>query len=95
VVLGNNTSQVVMLAPGAAGNVLTSDGTQWISNAASGGGGGNPYAENSNSSIFVNNVDITGNVSIATGQNGLTISPIGIPAGQSISVSAGQKLVII
>jgi|688.fasta_scaffold73925_6 hypothetical protein len=95
VVLGNNTSQVVMLAPGTAGNVITSDGTQWISNAASGGGGGNPYAENSNSSIFVNNVDITGNVSIATGQNGLTISPIGIPAGQSISVSAGQKLVII
>lgn len=55
----------------------------------------NPYAANSNSSIFVNNVDITGNVTIAVGQNGLTISPISIPAGNSIAVSSGQKLVII
>jgi len=56
---------------------------------------GNPYATNSNSSVFVNNTNITGNVTIATGQNGLTISPINIASGQSIAVSNGQKLVII
>jgi hypothetical protein len=54
-----------------------------------------PYATNSNNSVFVNNTNITGNVTISTGQNGLTISPINIPSGNSISISNGQKLVII
>jgi len=55
----------------------------------------NPYATNSNSSIFVNNVNITGNVTIPVGQNGLTVSPISIPSGNNIAISSGQKLVII
>jgi hypothetical protein len=53
------------------------------------------YATNSNNSIFVNNVNITGNVTIPVGQNGLTISPITIPSGNNIAISTGQKLVII
>lgn len=39
VILGNGTSAVQTVAPGASGNVLTSDGTTWISAAAGGGGG--------------------------------------------------------
>lgn len=38
VILGNGTSAVQFVAPGASGNVLTSDGTTWTSAAASGGG---------------------------------------------------------
>jgi hypothetical protein len=82
---------------GTSGQVLTSNGTSgsayWAT--SSGGGGISPYANNSNSSIFVSNNSITGNVTIAVGQNGLTISPINIPSGNSISISNGQKLVII
>lgn len=37
VLLGNNTNAVNFVAPGASGNVLTSNGTTWVSQAASGG----------------------------------------------------------
>ena len=36
VLLGNGTSALQTIAPGASGNVLTSDGTTWISSAPSG-----------------------------------------------------------
>ena len=39
VILGNNTGAVLFVAPGTSGNVLTSNGTTWTSNAAAGGGG--------------------------------------------------------
>jgi hypothetical protein len=39
VLLGNGTSPVASVAPGTAGNVLTSIGGVWTSNAAVGGGG--------------------------------------------------------
>jgi hypothetical protein len=39
VILGNGTSAVSSVAPGTAGNVLTSIGGVWTSNAAVGGGG--------------------------------------------------------
>jgi len=40
VILGNGTSSPSFVAPGANGNVLTSNGTTWTSAAAGGGGGG-------------------------------------------------------
>ncbi len=39
VILGNGTSAVQFVAPGTSGNVLTSDGSTWLSQAAGGGGG--------------------------------------------------------
>jgi hypothetical protein len=39
VLVGNGTSAVQTVAPGASGNVLTSNGTNWASVAPSGGGG--------------------------------------------------------
>jgi hypothetical protein len=39
VILGNGTSAVQFVAPGTASNVLTSNGTTWVSQAAGGGGG--------------------------------------------------------
>lgn len=38
VILGNGTSAVNFVAPGTTGNVLTSNGTTWVSQAAGGGG---------------------------------------------------------
>lgn len=40
VLLGNGTSALQTVAPGASGNVLTSDGSTWVSQAPAGGGGG-------------------------------------------------------
>lgn len=40
VILGNGTSAPTFVAPGTIGNVLTSDGSTWISSAPTGGGGG-------------------------------------------------------
>jgi hypothetical protein len=37
VMIGNNTSAVNFVAPGASGNVLTSNGTTWVSQAQSAG----------------------------------------------------------
>jgi len=39
VVLGNGTDPVQLIAPGTSGNVLTSNGTNWTSQAAAAGGG--------------------------------------------------------
>ena len=39
VMVGNNTGTVTLVAPGTANNVLTSNGTHWISQAGSSGGG--------------------------------------------------------
>ena len=41
VLLGNGTSALQVVAPGTSGNVLTSNGTTWVSSAASGGGATN------------------------------------------------------
>jgi len=38
VLLGNGTSALQVVAPGTSGNVLTSNGTTWVSSAPSGGG---------------------------------------------------------
>ena len=38
VILGNGTSAVQVVAPGTSGNVLTSDGTTWSSQAPAAGG---------------------------------------------------------
>lgn len=38
VVIGNGTSSVKFVAPGTTGNVLTSNGSAWLSQAAAGGG---------------------------------------------------------
>lgn len=43
VLLGNGTSSLLSVAPGASGNVLASNGTTWVSQAPSGGGGSEPF----------------------------------------------------
>jgi hypothetical protein len=64
VLLGNGTSPVASVAPGTAGNVLTSIGGVWTSNAASGGGGGSPGGSDTqiqfnNSGAFGGNANFT------------------------------------
>jgi hypothetical protein len=63
VILGNGASTVKVVAPGTANNVLTSNGSTWISQAPSGGGGG---------SIPAGTVMIFGQTSAPTGFTKLT-----------------------
>jgi len=62
VLLGNGTSAVSVVAPGTAGNVLTSTGSAWISSA--GGGGGTPGGNNTefqynNGGVFAGAANLT------------------------------------
>jgi hypothetical protein len=52
VLLGNGTSALQAVAPGTAGNVLTSNGTTWTSSAAAGGGGAVSYPQNIQSANY-------------------------------------------
>jgi len=65
VMLGNGTNNVAFVAPGTSGNVLSSNGTTWLSQAASAG-----------TSI----VNGTSNVSIATSGGAVTVATNGTVA---------------
>ena len=75
VIIGNGTSALYGIAPGTAGNVLTSIGGVWVSNAAaSGGGNGTPGGANTqiqfnNAGAFAGSANLTwdgGNVQIGS-----------------------------
>jgi hypothetical protein len=58
VILGNGTSSILFVSPGTSSNVLTSNGTTWVSQAA---GGGSSYTILSSVSMAgANFVDFTG-----------------------------------
>jgi hypothetical protein len=62
VLLGNGTSALSVVAPGTAGNVLTSTGSVWVSSAASGGGtpGGSPTQfQYNNGGVFAGAANLT------------------------------------
>ncbi len=71
---------------GNAGKYLTTDGTNpsWTSTGAAAGGG-----------IYVNNDVISQDYTIVTGQNGFSVGPMTISDGYAITVSSGQRWVII
>ena len=91
VVTGNNTSSVVLIAPGTSGNVLTSNGTAWYSNVSSGGGS----TGIGNSSILALNVNITSNATVNAGVNGFSVGPVNTANGVVVTITSGQRWVII
>jgi hypothetical protein len=48
-----------------------------------------------NSSIIVNNVNITSNATIAAGQNGFSVGPVTQANGVSVTIASGQRWVVI
>jgi hypothetical protein len=69
VMLGNGTSNVAFVAPGTSGNVLSSNGTTWLSQAASAG----TFIANGTSNVSI--ATSGGNVVVATnGTTALTLS---------------------
>lgn len=48
-----------------------------------------------NSSIVINNVNITSNATIAAGQNGFSVGPVTTANGVTVTISSGQQWVVL
>lgn len=126
-----------LTAPGTSGNVLTSNGTAWVSSAPTGasltlsndtststnlyplfanatsGTATTLYTGNakllykpstgelssselvSSNGIFVNNTSVSASYTIASGTNGFSVGPVTVVSGQSVTVTSGQRWVVI
>ena len=85
VLLGNGTSAPLLVAPSTAGNVLTSNGTTWQSTAPA--GGVTPIVENQNT--------ISTNKIITAGSNGMSVGPMTINTGVTLTVGSSQRYVVL
>jgi hypothetical protein len=74
-----------LTSSGTAGNVLTSNGTAWVSSTPS----------SSYGPITQNLTEVSTNKTIATGSNGFSIGPMTIDSGVTVSINAGQRWLII
>ena len=94
VVIGNGTSALYGVAPGTAGNVLTSIGGVWTSNAAVGGGGSpggsTTQVQFNNAGSFAGDANLTFSGSTLTSAN-LIVS--NLTASQAVFSSATKQLV--
>ena len=88
--LATNVTLTLPDNDGAASQVLSTDGSGVLSWANSGGaisgaGGG----------ILVNNDVISVNYTIASGTNGMSVGPMTISSGYAVTVSSGQRWVVL
>jgi len=88
---GGTTPDISFLAPGTAGNVLTSTGSAWISNAAVGGGGtpggGFTTVQFNNAGAFGGTANLTFNGTT------LNAASINVSTGNLTFTTTGQKFV--
>lgn len=90
------TRVVGVLANITAANIMTVNGVFWSNGAAysSGSGSGSGTAIG-NSSIITNNQSITANATLLPGTNGFSIGPVNTANGVTVTVSNGQRWVVI
>ena len=81
VIIGNGTSAVKFVAPGTSGNVLTSNGSAWVSSPGSAATGGG-----SDQTFFLNDLTITTDYTIPSTKNAGTFGPITIDTGVTVTV---------
>jgi len=74
-----------LTSPGTSGNVLTSNGTGWVSSAVSA-----PATP-----ITQNLTTVSTNQTIASGSNGFSVGPMTIASGVSVTIASGQRWVVI
>jgi len=90
------TNQLIANASsGVSGQVLTSAGANvspYWANATGGGGGSTGIG---NSSILALNVNITANATINAGVNGFSVGPVNTANGVVVTITSGQRWVII
>jgi hypothetical protein len=93
VILGNGANAVKVVAPGTANNVLTSNGTSWVSQAPP--SGGQYFGTAAVKAIAYNSNTVGENVTVTTGNNGLSAGPITISSGFTVTVDSGAVWVIV
>jgi hypothetical protein len=91
---GSDTDVDINLTPKGTGYAnITSGGIKFPDATVQTTAAASPYA--GNSSIILNNVNITSNATIAAGQNGFSVGPITTANGVSVTVASGQQWVVI
>lgn len=87
-----------------SGQVLTSNGTAVSWANTSGGSGGGYYkgndgavgsASNANNLFRINSNTVSNNITISAGENALTVGPLTIQTGFTITIESGGRAVII
>jgi hypothetical protein len=82
-----------LAAPGTSGNVLTSNGTAWVSSAPPSGG---QYFGNATVKAIAYNANTIGeNLTVTTGNNGYSAGPITISDTFTVTVESGAVWIII
>lgn len=95
VLLGNGTSALQVVAPGTSGNVLTSNGTTWVSSAPSGGGGGGATGGGTDKVFYENDQAVTSDYTITTSKNAGTFGPITINTGVTVTIPTGAVWTVV
>jgi hypothetical protein len=81
------------VTPGTAGNVLTSNGSAWVSQAPA--AGGQYLGTAATKAIAYNSNTIAENITITSGLNGLSAGPITINNGFTVTVESGAVWAIV
>ena len=93
VLIGNGTSAVQFVAPSTSGNLLTSNGTTWVSSTP--GGGGQFFGSAAIKAIAYNSNTIAENITVTAGNNGYSAGPITINSTFTVTVDTGAVWVIV
>jgi len=88
--LATNVTLTLPDNDGAATQVLATDGSGVLSWADSGGS-----LSGAGGAIVINNTTVSTNYTIASGTNGFSVGPMTISSGYAITVSSGQRWVVI
>jgi hypothetical protein len=93
VLLGNGTSALQVVAPGTSGNLLTSNGTTWVSSTPP--SGGQYYGSAAVKAIAYNSNSIAENITILANTNGLSAGPVTIATGFTVTVATDAVWVVV
>jgi hypothetical protein len=93
VLLGNGTSALQVVAPGTSGNLLTSNGTTWVSSTPP--SGGQYYGTATTKAIAYNSNSIAEDITILANTNGLSAGPVTIATGFTVTVATDAVWVVV
>jgi hypothetical protein len=82
-----------LVTPGSSGNVLTSNGTAWVSSTPS--GGGQFFGNATVKAIAYNSQTIAENLTVTTGNNGYSAGPVTINSGYTVTVQSGSRWLVL
>jgi hypothetical protein len=88
--LATNVTLTLPDNDGTSTQVLATDGSGVLSWADSGGG-----LSGAGGAIVINNTTISANYTIASGTNGFSVGPMTVSSGYAVTVSSGQRWVVI